>query len=71
MTARILPRLVVAVRETCLPVGIDNCVVNVLIHLYHLGLPLVKVHRLDLGNMDLELAVLTRTSQANKGTESY
>ena len=39
----VLARLVVAVGEPCLPVGIDDRVVHVLVHLHHVRVPLVEV----------------------------
>ena len=54
-----------------LPVRVNNRITDMLIHLYHLWLPLVEVDRLDLRDVNLQLSMLTRASEADECSEGY
>jgi len=58
VSRRVLVRLSEAMGQSGLPEGVDEHVVHVLVHLYHLRLPLVQVNRFDLGDVHLQLPVL-------------
>ena len=61
----------VALGQFGFPVGVDDVVVHVFVHLYHFRLPLVQVHRLDLRDVHLQLSVHARTTQTHECAEGY
>jgi hypothetical protein len=64
-----LPRLIVVRREVCFPIRINDGVVYMFVHFYHFGLPLIQIHRLDLGDVDLQLSMLSRASETDECSE--
>jgi len=52
-----------------IPIGVGNIVIKVCIHVYKLLRPLVKVNRLDLGDVYLQIPMEPRTSETYESSK--